>query len=181
MPSTVVTEPAPGLLLKSILEFGGKTPDGRLVAAVALPWYHILEIVAKDPAAIYQFTPEQWEHIIAGCYTRAGFEVVLTPRSGDLGRDVIASKRELSGAIRIVDQVKAYKPGHLVPANDVRALVGVLSEPNVSKGVVTTTSHFAPGVESDRILAPLMPFRLQLRNRESLLGWLDELSRSPSS
>ena len=173
---TVDAEPIPNLLLQSILEFSGSTPDGRLVAAVALPWHEILKLFKNDPAAIYKMTAEQWEHFIAGCYSRAGFDVVLTPRSGDLGRDVIASKRELSGAIRIFDQVKAYKPGHLVTADDVRALAGVLSTPNVSKGIVTTTSHFAPGVQTDRILEPLMPYRLQLRDRESLLSWLDELA-----
>jgi len=176
-PVTVENEPVPNLLLQTILEFGGATPDGRLVAAVALPWRDILKLFKQDPAAIYQMNPEQWEHFIAGCYSRAGFDVVLTPRSGELGRDVIATKHDLSGAVRIFDQVKAYKPGHLVPADDVRALAGVLSTPNVSKGIVTTTSHFAPGIKDDRILAPLMPYRLQLRDRESLLGWLDELSQ----
>jgi hypothetical protein len=35
--------------------------------------------------------------------------VTLTPRSGDHGRDVIAIKKAL-GFVRIIDQVKAYKP-----------------------------------------------------------------------
>jgi restriction system protein len=51
--------------------------------------------------------------------------VTLTPRSGDYGRDVIAVKRGL-GFIRVIDRVKAYKPDHLVTADDVRALMGVL-------------------------------------------------------
>jgi hypothetical protein len=37
---------------------------------------------------------------------KAGFEeVILTPRSGDHGRDVIATKKAL-GTIRVIDQVK---------------------------------------------------------------------------
>jgi len=57
---------------------------------------------------------------------QSGFdEVTLTPRSGDYGRDVIAIKKGI-GTIRVIDQVKAYKPGHLVGANDVRALLGAL-------------------------------------------------------
>jgi len=47
-----------------------------------------------------------WEEIIAGAYKKAGFdEVTLTPRSGDLGRDVIAIKKGL-GSVRVIDQVK---------------------------------------------------------------------------
>jgi hypothetical protein len=62
------------------------------------------------------------EEMIAAAYDKAGFdEVILTPRSGDLGRDIIASRKDW-GRVRFIDQVKAYKPGHLVTAEEVRAL-----------------------------------------------------------
>ena len=52
----------------------------------------------------------------------------LTPRSGDYGRDVIAtSKTKLVGVVRIIDQVKRYTPPNEVTANDVRAMLGVLA------------------------------------------------------
>jgi restriction system protein len=64
--------------------------------------------------------------MIAAAFDQAGYdEVILTPRSGDHGRDVIAIKKGV-GSIRIIDSVKAYKPGHLVRYDDVRALAGVL-------------------------------------------------------
>ena len=100
--------------------------------------------------------------------------MILTPRSGDYGRDVIATKHGV-GSVRIYDQVKAYAPGHLVPANDVRALAGIL-QGNVSKGVLSTTSDFAPRVSDDPIIGPLMPHRLELRPRGILLPWLDSLA-----
>jgi len=166
------------MLMKSVLEFYGDTPDGRLIRGVALPWYDIMRMLKQDPDSMYNIGFEKWEEIIAGAYVRAGFdEVILTPRSGDFGRDVIATIRGV-GSIRIYDQVKAYSPGHLVTANDVRALLGVITgAQNVSKGVITTTSDFAPGVASDPFLAPHIPFRLELKPREPLLKWLDELSR----
>jgi restriction system protein len=63
--------------------------------------------------------------------------------TSDHGRDVIAVKRGL-GFVRVIDQVKAYKPTHLVTADDVRALIGVLHGDGASKGFLTTTSDFAP-------------------------------------
>ena len=100
----------------------------------------------------------------------------MTPRSGDGGRDIIASKPGL-GSIRILDQVKAYSPGHLVNANEVRAMLGVLeAEQNVSKGFVTTTSAFAPGIETEPRLLRFMPYRLELKGGEQLLEWLTELA-----
>jgi hypothetical protein len=90
-----------------------------------------------------------------GSLCRQGFEVTLTPRSKDKGRDIIASSS--LGKIRVIDQVKADRPGHVVPAEEVRAMVGVLVlEGNVSKKFVTTTSSFAPGIARDPDIARLM-------------------------
>lgn len=166
----------PALTLKAILDFGGRVDDGRLVEAVALPWFEIMKMIKRDPESIYQINPFTWEEIIAGAYTRAGFdEVILTPRSGDKGRDVIATKRGI-GSVRFFDQVKAYKPGHLVTAEEVRAMVGtVTAAQNVSKGVVTTTSDFAPRIVTDDFVKNMIPYRLELKARDDLLAWLDEV------
>lgn len=171
----------PAITLPALLEFAGPTPDGRLVEAVAPAWFRILELLKADPSAAYEIEPRQWEEIIAGAYERAGFdEVVLTPRSGDHGRDVIATRKGV-GSVRIFDQVKAYKPGHLVTADEVRSLAGVLhGAGNVSKGVVTTTSDFAPRLMDDPFMANLIPYRLELKPRSVLLPWLEEVRNGRS-
>jgi restriction system protein len=137
------------LLLQTVIVPGAKTDEGQLIVAVALPWFDIIALLSRDPSLAYQIKDRKWEEIIAGAYQKAGFdEVTLTPRSGDLGRDVIAVKRGL-GAVRIIDQVKAYGPNHLVTADDVRALLGVLQSDKASKGFLTTTSDFAPKLRDD--------------------------------
>ena len=167
----------PSLVLQAILVPGEKTPDGEMVVAVAPAWMRILDIVLEKPDAVYELGWREWEEIVAGAYTADGWEVTLTPRSNDKGRDVIAVRRGF-GSIKIIEQVKAYKPGHLVTANDVRALVGVLTlESNVSKGIVTTTSAFAPGIGDDPDLRRLMPYRLELKAKDELLEWLKSVPR----
>jgi restriction system protein len=101
--------------------------------------------------------------------------VTLTPRSGDYGRDVIAVKKGL-GIVRVIDQVKAYTPPHLVTANDVRALLGVLPGDGASKGFLTTTSDFAPGIKKDPFIVPFIPSRLELINGAKLLARLQQLA-----
>ncbi len=177
-PSEVVTaRDTPKVVLKSVLLFKETTDEGKLVEAVTLPWFEIIEILKKDPEAAFQISDRIWEEIIAGAYHRAGFDdVTLTPRSGDFGRDVIAVKRGI-GTVRVIDQVKAYKRDHLVNANDVRALVGVLHGDGASKGFLTTTSDFAPKLKVDPLVTPFIPSRLELINGESLLKRLVELGR----
>jgi restriction system protein len=172
----VSSEPAPAITLKALLHFGNTTSEGQLVRAVALPWHKILKMVRQDPRAVYDMDPRGWEEIIAGAYVEAGFdEVILTPRSGDLGRDVIATKKGI-GSIRLFDQVKAYSPGHLVTADEVRSMLGVITgAANVSKGVVTTTSDFAPRLRDDPYLKPFMPYRLELKAKDDLMDWLKRI------
>jgi restriction system protein len=116
--------------------------------------------------------------MIAAAFDQDGYdEVTLTPRSGDHGRDVIAIKKGI-GCIRIINSVKAYAPGNLVRPDDVRALAGVLhGDQKASKGMITTTSDFAPSIETDPYLAPLMPYRLELMNGVRLREWLAKLTR----
>jgi restriction system protein len=95
--------------------------------------------------------------------------------SGDRGRDIIATKPGI-GSLRIIDQVKAYSRGHRVTADEVRAVLGVLSaDSNVSKGIITTSSEFAPGIFEDTGLKAFMPYRLELKDGHQLRQWLMEL------
>jgi restriction system protein len=165
------------LLLQTVIVPGAKTDEGQLIEAVTLPWFEIIALLSRDPSLAYQIEARKWEEIIAGAYQRAGFdEVTLTPRSGDFGRDVIAVKRGL-GTVRIIDQVKAYCPSHLVTADDVRALLGVLQGDKASKGFLTTTSDFAPKLRDDILLKPFMPAQLELINGKMLLARLAELAK----
>ena len=61
-------------------------------------------------------------------------------------------------------------------------MAGVLSTAgNVSKGVVTTTSTFAPGIVEDEYIKTLIPFRLELKPRDVLLSWLAALRAKKSA
>jgi restriction system protein len=168
------------LLQTTILAYGERTDEGVLVKSAAIPWFEILKQLARDPDFMFEFSenPRKFEEFIAGAYRQAGWdEVTLTPSSGDRGRDVIATKSGLC-SIRVLDQAKAYSPGHLVTHNDVRAMLGVLSaDQNASKGIVTTTSEFEPRVLSGTEFANFIPYRLELKNGQQLLKWLSSISR----
>jgi len=78
-----------------------------------------------------------------------------------------------------LDQAKAYKPGHRVTHDDVRAMLGTLStDANASKGVVTTTSDFQPGILLGDEFQRFMPYRLELKNGAQLAKWLSDITSS---
>lgn len=60
-------------------------------------------------------------------------------------------------------------------------MVGVINGAgNVSKGVITTTSQFAPRVREDDYIKPFLAYRLELKPRDTLIAWLNQLAQSSS-
>jgi restriction system protein len=173
---------APALLLQSsILSFGPPTDDGRIVRAVQLPWHQILTEIENDPDFLCHFSKyhRKFEEFLAGIYEQQGYKVELTRPSNDGGRDVIATMDGFC-SVRILGQAKAYSPGHLVTHEEVRAMQGVLAaDDNASKGMIVTTSDFAPGVKTAPAIQKFVPNRLELINGASLLAWLK--SNAPPS
>jgi restriction system protein len=165
------------LSLSGIIRPLHETHKGTLVRSTALVWDAIAKRLQGHWSLAYEIPPRTWEEIIAGAFDKAGYdEVVLTPRSGDHGRDVIAIRNGV-GCIKIIGSVKAYAPGNRVGYDDVRALLGVLSgEPDASKGIITTTSDFPPRIEADPFIAPFLPTRLELINGAALQKWLAKLA-----
>jgi len=166
-PAVVIAPPE--LAVGFVVE-GERTDEGVAITAVTPVWRQLFESMSQSTSAFYDLDPRQMEELVAAAYKADGWDVTLTPRSGDRGRDVIA-RRDDVGSIRILDQVKRYKPGLLVTAEEVRSMVGVLSmDQRASKAYITTTSGFAPRVAEE--VAALTPTRLELRDGNALRSWL---------
>jgi len=164
------------LVLQGLIIPERKVAEGILIKSTSAAWLEIARELGADWALALQLSPTQLEEMVAGAYERAGFQVVITPRSGDHGRDVIATSAGI-GSIKILGSVKRYAPGHLVDAEACRSLIGVvMADQKASKGIITTTSDFAPMIRTDPSIAPFLPTRLELMNGVELQKWLADLS-----
>jgi restriction system protein len=153
-------------------------PEGTLIGKPTAPWFEVQRQLAKDADFLFWFAqyPRKFEELVAGMYHLDGWnDVVLTPQSGDFGRDVIATRHGLC-SVRVLDSVKAYSRGKLVRHTDVRDMFGVIcADPGASKGAITTTSDFEPRIAVSPQLSPFIPHRLELRNGAKVLEWLKRL------
>jgi len=174
--SAVAPAIPPGLLVQALVIPGEKTSQGLIIEAVAVPWFEIVNLMLRDQRAIYELNWRQWEELVAGAYRELGYEVELTGGSRDHGRDIVAT---LPGflSIRIFDQVKRFDPHRVVRAEVVDAMIGTLEKyGSVSKGIITTTSRFAPGILKDERVQRYRPHRLELRAKDDTLAWLREVA-----
>ncbi|PAY05388.1 hypothetical protein CK489_28780 [Bradyrhizobium sp. UFLA03-84] len=166
----------PALVVQGLIIPERKVSEGVLIKSISVVWREIARMLAKDWELASQLTPTQWEEMVAGAYEQTGYKVVLTPRSGDHGRDIIATSTGI-GSVKILGSVKKYAHGHRVDAEACRSLLGVLSaDQKASKGIITTTSDFAPQIRTDPSIAPFLPTRLELMNGIDLQKWLSDLT-----
>lgn len=166
----------PSVSLSSVIIPEHKAAEGTLIKSTSALWTAIVTKLSENWEGAFSVDATTWEEIIAGAFKKEGYdEVILTPRSGDHGRDVIAILKGI-GSIKVIGSVKAYHPGLLVNYDQVRALLGVMAgEHNTSKGIITTTSDFPPRIMEDPFIAPFVPYRLELINGKKLQSWLKQL------
>jgi restriction system protein len=164
------------VIQSALFGFTGLDAQPHIIRSVGIPWAEIIRGLLQDPDFLHKIKPRRLEELIAEAYDREGYKnVILTPHSADGGRDVIVSATlpEI-GTVKIIDQVKRYAHRRKVTAYDVRALYGVLcNEKDVSKGIVTTTSDFAPGIQEE--YKDCFSSRIELKNGKKLRAWLQRL------
>src|SRR6266478_3285682 len=163
----------PDILLRtSLLNYGERTGEGVLVKSAAVPWFQIVKQLRRTPHFRYEFAraSRKFEEFLAGFYREAGWdEVILTPRSADRGRDVIASITGI-GSRRVVEQAKAYSQRRRVNHDEVRAILGVRSlDRCATECGITTTSDFAPTIRSGPEFRQVIPSILKLTNGRELV------------
>jgi hypothetical protein len=137
----------------------------------------LISHLAANPHRLYELTPRRFEELVAEIYSRSGFEVELTPASGDGGADVYAIRRDDLGSTLIVVQAKRYKPDLKVEASAVRELIGTVNLAQASAGVLITTSSFRPGAKK---LAEQFEWRLSLKDYAQLQKLLKAPRISPA-
>jgi restriction system protein len=154
--------------------------EGMLVKTYADLWLQLARELGNDWTKAFNLSDREWEEMLAGAFKRDNFdEVILTPRSGDHGRDVIAFRKPMVGSIRILASMKAYSPSNTVPRSHVDEMLGVLTrEPGGTKTLIATTSDFAPDLFAAPGLKNLVPGKVELMNGAKLQQWLTALTQN---
>lgn len=129
----------------------------------------LIAYLANNPAALYTVDPRKFEEIVADIWHKFGYDVQLTPRTRDGGKDLYAAKHDLYGDVLYVIECKKYGPNSPVGVEIVRALYGVAEAERATAGILATTSYFtAPAKEFQKLL----PYRLSLRDFDGMAEWL---------
>lgn len=141
----------------------------QLVVAVENTNYKILEQLRKDPRKFWELSPRKFEEIVAELLTGFGYEVQLTPFSGDGGFDMYAAKKDAVGSFLFLVECKRYTPPDKVGVQVIRSLHGVVQQKQANAGIVATTSFFTKGAKEFK---DQLKHQLHLNDYFALQSWL---------
>ena len=173
-----ITEPTPEQVEEIATEESdiGEAQRNSILAVHSLPLKLIAKIM-RSPHEVRNITPRQFEEFVAETLNQLGFrDIILTPRSRDGGKDVIAS-HEINGIpLAFYFECKQYSESNKIQLDTLRALLGTMAHDarNANKGVLVTTSTFTKG-SKEFILSES---RLGGKDYDGILGWIDELKKN---
>jgi HJR/Mrr/RecB family endonuclease len=148
---------------------------GKTVAAAAVKEF------AADPEKIDQLSPFQFEELVAELLRDLGYDVCLTPKTRDRGRDVLAYAK-LAGQLNclvLVECKKWRRDRTIEPAIVKQLLFTVRDQDRATHGMIVTTAQFTSGA---RALEKEYVWTLSLHDRADLQHWLRRYgSWSPST
>lgn len=146
-------------------------PNLEIVEAIRLCQVELIAYVTRHPEKLREVSPEAFERIIAGIMRGLRFDVELTQKTRDGGRDIVAVGLDRLGiTTKYVIECKRYAPDRPVRVGLVRCLYGVKQEQRADHAILATTSYFtSAAIKFSR--SPQV-WNLHLKDFEALKEWL---------
>lgn len=167
---TAVHTGAPSdFLYEDLLRPSIPTLEEHVLIIAQEAWEPILRNLGKNPEGLFNLSPRRFEELVVELLAREGFEVHLTPSTGDGGRDVLAIHDSPLGKHLYAVECKRFAKERPVGVALVRSLYGVVEQNRNTAGILVTTSHFTKGALRFQEEAK---WRLALKSYDDLCAWI---------
>ena len=140
-------------------------PILQVASAITLD---LLERTATSPEELHRMPSRVFEELIAMLFKRFGYEVELTKRTRDGGRDVIAV-RHAEVKVKYLIECKRWSPDRAVGVEPVRALFGVKTLERATKAILATTARFS---RDAMLIFESARWELEPRDYDGVVEWL---------
>ena len=116
---------------------------GQQIINEAEYYDNLLQNIMNDRETLYRMRPEEFEDLVAEIFRRDGYEVKVTPRTRDGGKDIIASFNKNGIPYLLYIECKRFTEKHKVGVEIVQRIFGTQTADRVGKSVVVTSSTFS--------------------------------------
>ena len=134
----------------------------------------LLARLTKFPDERFKLNPRLFEETVAELLNRMGYEVKLTPRSGDKGRDVIACVQTPAAPVLMLVECKRYAPNRLVGPEPITRLWYRLFDDHANMAMVVTTSGYQSVAKET---ATNRGYQISLKDGQDFIEWVKSLTK----
>lgn len=146
--------------------------DKRIFTGLTLGVSDLMATISAWPELLYQIDPRKFEEIIAEVFDKHDFQVELTPRTRDGGRDIVAIRSTLGVKSKYIIECKRYAKTNPVSVGLVRSLYGVQTQEGANKSILATTSHFTSGAKNFASSANSTQWGMDLKDYDDIVEWI---------
>ncbi len=136
----------------------------------------LAEQIANNPEMLFSIDPRFFEELMGSIYADLDYEIMMTKRTRDDGRDIIALTRKDYFALKLIIECKRYARHRKVSVTQVRSLFGVLQDEQATNALLATTSGFT---KPAREFAQRHIWKLGLVDHNDLLRMIRRYAAKP--
>ena len=114
-----------------------------------------------------------FEELVAELFVGFGYEVELTRRTRDGGKDIVAIRRREVNSKYLIE-CKRPDPGNPIGISTVRELYGVKVDDGATKAILATTTYFTTDA---KLFFDKHRWELEPRDFDDIHDWIDEYLR----
>lgn len=172
-PSDLAALPIP--LPRQVYALGTEQLEAQAVRSeIVLANDQLIEHLSRQPSDLHKLAPRKFEELIAELLENMGWEVSLTKKTRDGGRDILAFLNTGIGRFLCLVEAKRYAPERPVGVELVRSLYGTLCDEQANSALLVTTSYFSPDA---RRFQRRHTYTLGLREYEDVVDWIRKWRR----
>lgn len=91
---------------------------------------------------MYELSSSEFEELICELFDKKGYNVKLTQKTRDGGKDILVVENNFLGNFLIYVECKKHRPDRPIGVDLIRQFYGVISMDNATAGLLITTSYF---------------------------------------
>jgi len=140
----------------------------QIIRVASLADRALIERLQKYPDDLRVIDRRLFEEIVAEIFSGLGYEVELTQRTRDGGKDIIAiRKAEIN--LRFLIECKRPDIGKAVGVSAVRELYGVKVDDGATKAILATTTYLSPDA---KMFIEKHRWELEGKEYNGILDWI---------
>jgi len=132
----------------------------------------LVEKVHTNPELIYNISPTQFEELVAELLTKEGFNVNLTKKTRDGGKDIFIAHSNSLGNFLYYVECKQYSPDNHIGVRMVRELYGTVCADRATAGLLISTSYFSPDAKK---FVEKISNQISLKDYLELKEWINQV------